>query len=844
MFAFISKLLPRRQQDSSAKISSAAANQIAQQIAVHQNRQKNQEELRHAYLQKILAAANNEVTSIELLLECDFADGRFHAAQAVHTAAGLERVKLAMRNSDKRVAKLMQTRLDEIHREAQNLNAAHECIAQAENLLKQEILLANQVGDLDKQVAQILIFPAAQRTLFDEKRQQLAAQLAMQASLQREVLDLVAAIDAVEDHGSATLSAQIDVWELALTAGLAQTFAAALPKNLVVEASQKLVALRKNWLTSQARLKVRDSGAENEIDAELGSGADVIVNQSADDNTRMPTEKIAKQGIVKLRLSMAEIEVALVAFESALEQGSIQNARKFDRELRDVDTKSQAASGETTGITNAQKERLLSARKELGNMLSWAKWSGNVSRDELVATAEGLANLSLNPKELVGTVSALRDQWKQMEANGGGAGVNKALWERFDAACSAAYAPAAQHFQEQAAMRKTNLQQAEQLLASVQQQAQDLLQGDLDWKAINLALSNMRLEWKKIGHLDRKDKQRLDDMFGQVQNALRTPLAAHQALEISLREKLIVEAQHIDATQKNAIDQLKALQERWKNQAIATPLARKDEQALWERFRAACDAVFEQRKQASASADQQRQENLTTKTQLCERLERCELRSKTELQKELQQCALVSRGLGQIPRDSEAALEQRYQAATSLLKQRIANLEAQESRTGAEQLLQDLTLCQRLDNLLAADISTDTLQQEKAAVEEQWKSDHAARKSKPSSMHVSLKNRFELTLQTLEGDSVARAVRVETMHKNLPKSDDLILHLEILLGVQSPETHSRERLKKQVEVLQTSLKSGNEQEDKLALLAQILGLPVSLDSERQERLEKIMKAGF
>lgn len=847
MFAFISKLLPRR---STAQLAhkSATVNDalIAKQIAVQQSRQKDEEQLRHAYLQKIAAAANNETTSIELLLACDFADGRFQAAQAVHTAAGLEKLKLAMRNTDKRVAKLMQTRLDEIHRTEQGLAAAENWFAQVEGLLAQEVVLSNQVSDLEKLGTQIVAFPSSQQSLFDEKRLELAQRLALQASLQRELLDLVQAIDAVEDQSDVQLSTKIDEWEAISATVLAHPHAAAIPKNLTREASQKLSALRHNWQSAQQRAQVSASNVRDESSAgpvpSLGCAQDSgneIHGQDGVDQAELQSSPVEKPHTSKPSLSLVEIELALSGLEKALEQGSIQSARKFDRELRDVDMRSGSGgggSGDSVVLSATTKDRLGVARKELGNMLSWAKWSGNVSRDELVATAEGLATLSLSPKELVGTVSALRDQWKQMEASGSSA--NKTLWERFDTACSAAYAPAAQHFQEQAALRKVNLQEAQSLLSGFQISAQGLLTSEPDWKAINQALVTMRQEWKNLGQLDRKDKQRLDETLAQTLNSLREPLAEQQALEVAARNKLIAEAQEIDAAQKTAVDQLRSLQEQWKSRAGKIPLPRKDEQELWERFRAACDAVFDQRKQALATADLGRQESLLAKQQLCARLETCSLNSKGELLKELQQCSLLHRALGPVPRDQEAAIEQRYQAAVAALQLVIDGYVAQESRAGLVRLLESLAICQSAESVLSV-VSGD---QESDALLQRWKANQATGKFKLSVIELKLQARFDCAMQAMaaQADPETRQVQQETAQRSLPQFDDLLLHLEILTGAESPESLSRERLKKQVEVLQGSLKNGKDRSTTQVVLAQLLGLSVVLDSTRQKRLETVI----
>ena len=53
--------------------------------------------------------------------------------------------------------------------------------------------------------------------------------------------------------------------------------------------------------------------------------------------------------------------------------------------------------------------------------------------------------------------------------------------------------------------------------------------------------------------------------------------------------------------------QVKAIQAKWQVEAKAVPLAQRDERALWEEFRAACDAVFTARHAKRKEEDDRRQ---------------------------------------------------------------------------------------------------------------------------------------------------------------------------------------------------------------------------------------------
>src|ERR1700756_5286081 len=58
------------------------------------------------------AVAGDEAAAAELVLNSEFAGVRLAAAEHIHSQPMLEKVLHAMRNTDRRVAKLMQGRLD------------------------------------------------------------------------------------------------------------------------------------------------------------------------------------------------------------------------------------------------------------------------------------------------------------------------------------------------------------------------------------------------------------------------------------------------------------------------------------------------------------------------------------------------------------------------------------------------------------------------------------------------------------------------------------------------------------------------------------------------------------
>jgi hypothetical protein len=510
---------------------------------------------------------------------------------------------------------------------------------------------------------------------------------------------------------------------------------------------------------------------------------------------------------------------ALAAMEAALEEGALHAAAEQDRALRALDLQA-IRPGE------AQMAQLSRLRAELARLQSWARWGGSVSREELLKSAQDLQGQELPVAELAKKVGSLRERWKELDAASGPAG--KDAWLRFDAACTAAYAPVAEHFRALAEERRQNLERARAAITEVREFAQTsgvLQQGaDVDWKAVAAFCNQVSQAWRRQGAIDRRERKAVDAEFAEALRSLTEPLAARQKQEIERRKVLIAEVEALDANSPRATDALRAIQERWQEMARMLPLARGDEQALWQRFRHACDALFAERREAAKVVDAERQANLERKEALCASLEGAANAPASSLAQTLRESEQAWRGIGPVPRAAQQGIEERFASATGMLRQRLEQDRAQQLQQQARVLLQKLSLCSQVEKAMAEGNT------------EQSTTLRAAWDALPG-----LTGNFERALQArfaaaLSDDTAAR----EALPRNGASVLDDILVLEILLGIDSPAHLAQERLKQQVQVLQSSLKSGQRPQQPRDLLLQICTLAVALDEEDMARLERLV----
>lgn len=810
------------------------------------------------------AVAGDEAAACEFILSSEFADARLIAAEHVHSLPLLEKVHHAMRNTDRRVAKLMQGRIDLIRHQAAETQRAQASIETAQRLLNDEKLSPNQVAELDRQWQVIKATPELE-SAFAAARAALAARLEAQVVLQRAVIDAVAAARAVASNGQsagelAQALARLDA-EHAQHAQSPER--ASLPKHLESDFTQAreqaqsaLQALQQHQAVFDARQlalaawQAQDAATldadtlkrawqalprlpesplsdslQQQFAALLASAPAPVVNAAAVDTPAHaePAPRKPRQEHAPVSKEATEqFFKTLDAMEAALQEGLLHVASEHDKTLRD---------SKHGRLTPAQADRLAHVRAQFKQLADWARWGGNVSREELVKAGEELPAQQLPMAELAKKVGSLRERWKSLDTLSGPA--PKSLWERFDAACSVAYAPAAQHFKQLAEERHGNAAKAQELVAETAALAAE---ESTDWKHVASASQRLRQAWTRLGTIDRKEKKRLDAEFGAALDALSKPLDTQRQIETARREQLIVEVGLLKPSERNTVDMLKALQDKWQELAKALPLERRAEQALWQRFRAACDDIFARRKEMAHAADHERREHLHAREALCAALETAVVpegddKARTAfINHMLRDTRAAWNATGPVPRASEAKIEQRYQAAVAGVQ---AQADAIAERAGAAQanaLRDKLRLVQSLEAALADGGDGADAQ----AWSERW----SALPPLDAQYERSLQQRFAAAQAAL-GEGAAAYVR--QLQANQERLLAEVLRLEIVAGVDSGAEFARDRLKMQVEVLQSSLKSGQKPLTQVSQLMQLCAIAAATDARTASRIETLLR---
>lgn len=300
-----------------------------------------------------------------------------------------------------------------------------------------------------------------------------------------------------------------------------------------------------------------------------------------------------------LRVDHDVIRDLLEILEAAIAQGHLADADAVAKQI-----KSKLAGNNLHG---ALETRLHDGQAQLEALRGWARWGTGQAREQLIGAAQALLDGEHDVKALATAIRELREAWKRLNVH---APASQALWETFDTTLEKAYAPVLAHRAAEAARQAEARTAREALCATWAAEVAGIAWENADFKAIESHRAEMLKQWHAAPQAGFRHERALRKLFDPLIHGIDQHLEAARGAEFERREQLITLAEALNgqADLGQAMSQAKALQTRWNQEAIPVRLKRSDEQQLWQRFRNACNAIFERRDSQRAEQAAQRQE--------------------------------------------------------------------------------------------------------------------------------------------------------------------------------------------------------------------------------------------
>ncbi len=291
--------------------------------------------------------------------------------------------------------------------------------------------------------------------------------------------------------------------------------------------------------------------------------------------------------------------------------------------------------------------------------------------EQKVALCEQAEALVMEPSvvEAFHKLQKLHDEWRETGpvANE----YKEALWERFKAASSRINKQHQEHFEALKAEQVRNLELKSELCAATEELASQPLTTRKEWNRASDRLLEIQKTWKTIGFAPKKDNNRIYerfrtacDRFFEAKRQFYAGLKAEMEHNYQLKVEICEAAESLMNSEewKKTTDELIALQARWKQIGA---VSRRHSDAVWKRFRAACDTFFERKAAHFASVDGEHEENLRKKLALLDEMAAADVKSGGyEVIREFQR---RWGEIGFVPIKQKDAIQKRYKAAVDEL---------------------------------------------------------------------------------------------------------------------------------------------------------------------------------
>jgi hypothetical protein len=449
----------------------------------------------------------------------------------------------------------------------------------------------------------------------------------------------------------------------------------------------------------------------------------------------------------------------------------------------------------------------------LNELRQWKDYVAAPKRIELIEEVEALIGADETPASLVDHLRALRQEWRTI--NKGLAVDAVAEAERFEQAFKTAFQPCQVYLNEQAALRRTNLDARKQVLDRVLAFEAGLDAEQPDHALIMRVLREAPQEWRGHAPVDRDASRPLDADFFSALDRLRARVAAWHAANAADKQALIARAAQLAATADvgRAIEEVKHLQAQWKTTG---PVPNAQSQAMWEEFRALCNAVYERRQQESAQHSATLGQARSAALELCTLIEKESQgipADRATGEARLREWQQAFHALGEFPRGDARALHERYQRAMNRYESQLAGI-AQRDAEAVEQ--NALTAARHVRAYQRAVIEGDAARDELKTAAEAF----IAGVPRWPSKGILQALRQSLTLvESREFAETDDAARERALRK-------LCIHAEILSGTTTPPEDAGLRREHELQLLQKGLGQARQADDRVwdAMRIEWLGL--------------------
>ncbi|MCW3785363.1 DUF349 domain-containing protein [Plebeiibacterium sediminum] len=289
--------------------------------------------------------------------------------------------------------------------------------------------------------------------------------------------------------------------------------------------------------------------------------------------------------------------------------------------------------------------------------------------------------------------------------------VKDELWERFKAATTVINQKHQAYFEGLKDQLKENLKLKTDLCEKAEAILKEEAHSPKEWEEKSKKLINLQQTWKTIGFAPKKDNNTIYerfrsacDKFFEEKRTFFKDYKNEQQHHLVEKTKLCEKAEAMkDSTDwKKTTDEFIKIQKQWKE---IGPVPRRQSDAIWHRFRKACDAFFDNKSKFFNKVDESQDDNLKAKEAIIDELKNFKNSSDNEETfKLLQDYQRKFSEIGHVPFKDKDRINQDFR---NEINKHFDNLNMDEYHKNVQKFRN------RLENMKNSDHQDDKLNQER-----------------------------------------------------------------------------------------------------------------------------------
>lgn len=515
-----------------------------------------------------------------------------------------------------------------------------------------------------------------------------------------------------------------------------------------------------------------------------------------------------------------QLEAELKQLHDNLESGNIKKAQQLEQSTI-------KKLNQIPGLSSQRRQKILveldALKPKLREMAEWRKWGTTQSREKIIEEIKELHKSKKSIPKIAKHIQQARDEWKKWDASGEGS--DRKLYEVFNRECTKAYKPCLAYFAEQRQKRENNNEIRKKICEGIEKEFQEVDWHNADWKKIQQRLREYAKKWQSAGQTEYRYRKSLQQRYATAINQFYDRVDRERERNYKGRENLVAEAIALEQREntRDATEEFKKLSKKWATTVVSS---RPKEQDLWKRFTEAGDAVFQKHKNERKNFEDTLKQNLTAKQTLCSEIENSakgkgdstgdEEMGKT-LRGNLAQWKKQWEQLGGTPKFATEKINTRYRNALKQIQSAIDDADSNEKLQLHNSLRQKSQLCADMEALALAGSVPKSSSAKSEKLSKSWES----LPTLPNELEKAINKRYRLACDALNealGETKAAAGALKRLQNSLPKNlealHEQILHLEILVNIDSPPEFSKQRMAVQVNRLSAAMGKGDSAEPK------------------------------